>query len=220
MKVFLKNLLDLFFPPRCPFCRRLLKDYEPFVCRCCQNELPWTMGEAQVQHFRHIESCYSPLFYDGDVRSSILRFKFSGLFGYAPAYAALMAHLIQEKGASFDVVSWVPISAMRLKKRTYDQAELLAREIAGLCGAPCEAMLIKTADNPAQSSLHSSEERRKNVSGLYRPSDLQMIKGRQILLVDDVVTTGATLNECARVLKRAGASGISAVTLARSRRDG
>ena len=96
---------------------------------------------------------------------------------------------------------------------------MLAEEISRLTEKPCERLLIKTSDNPAQSSLKSAEDRKKNVKGVYRPTDLASINGKEILLVDDIATTGATLNECARVLKQAGAKEVNAVTVARSRYD-
>lgn len=219
MRKLMNLVLDLLFPPRCPFCSTLLKEYEHDLCRRCRKELPWTRAGATIQRFRHVESCVSPLFYEGSVRESLLRFKFSGLYSYASAYAELMRQTLQESDLSFERITWVPVSEKRLKKRGYDQGKLLAEEISRLTEKPCERLLIKTSDNPAQSSLKSAEDRKKNVKGVYRPTDLASINGKEILLVDDIATTGATLNECARVLKQAGAKEVNAVTVARSRYD-
>ena len=219
MRKLMNLVLDLLFPPRCPFCRVILKDYEQALCRSCRKELPWTRGSAQIQQFRHVESCVSPLYYEGSVRDSLLRYKFAGLFRYASDYAELMKQALEENTLAFDVITWVPVSEKRMKKRGYDQGKLLAEEISRLTEKPCERLLIKTSDNPAQSSLKSAEDRKKNVKGVYRPTDLASINGKEILLVDDIATTGATLNECARVLKQAGAKEVNAVTVARSRYD-
>ena len=217
MSAFIEKLLDLLFPPRCPFCRALLKDHETLLCGRCRKELPWTSGAAQKQSFRHVESCVSPLFYEGEVRRSLLRYKFGGLSVYAPKYAELMCACIEGNGLSFDLISWAPLGRKRLRKRGYDQAKLLALALSERLGKPCEQLLIKTKDNPPQSGTGSPEKRRANVSGVYRVKEPALVKGRRILLVDDIVTTGATLGECAKELKAAGAEQVCAVTLSRSR---
>ena len=208
-------VLDLLFPPRCPFCRAFLRDYEKDLCHKCAGSLPRVPESADRQDFRYIERCISPLYYTGKVRESLLRYKFGGLRVYAKTYAALMAERLEKRECSFDVITWVPLSAKRLRTRGYDQARLLAREIAKRCGVPHEQLLIKTTDTPAQSGTHSRQERKLNVKGVYRPDTLPMIQGKNILLVDDIVTTGSTLDECARVLKASGAKSVSAVTVAR-----
>lgn len=219
LKEFFGKLLDLLFPPRCPFCRAILKDSETLLCRTCGKELPWTQDASRGQSFRHVEKCFSPLYYEGDVRRSLLRYKFGGLSVYAPKYAALMLPCIEQSGSPFDVITWVPLGRKRLRKRGYDQARLLAEALAKQLEIPCERLLLKCADNPPQSGTGSPEKRRKNVSGVYRVCDPALVKGRRILLVDDIVTTGATLSEASRVLKAAGARGIVAATVARSKTD-
>ncbi len=219
MSAFIDKLLDLMFPPRCPFCRAILKDHETLLCGSCRRTLPWTSGATQKQSFRHVESCVSPLFYDGEVRRSLLRYKFGGLSVYAPKYAELMCGCVEENGLSFDLISWAPLGRKRLRKRGYDQAKLLALALSERLGRPCEQLLIKTKDNPPQSGTGSAEKRRANVAGVYRVTEPSFVKDRRILLVDDIVTTGATLGECAKALKAAGAVSVCAATLSRSRID-
>ena len=219
MKAFFEKLLDLMYPPRCPFCRAILKDHERNLCGRCRGALPWTLGAEREQRFRHLEVCLSPFFYENDVRRSLLRYKFGGVSVYAPKYAALMSECVSKSDAAFDVITWTPLSRKRLKKRGYDQARLLAEALAESLQLPCAQLLLKNFDNPPQSRTRSAEERRKNVSGAYQAADPALIKDRRILLVDDIVTTGATLSECARVLRSAGAKSVSAITLARSRKD-
>ena len=219
MSAFFEKLLDLLFPPRCPFCRAILKDHETLLCGRCRKELPWTCGAAQKQSFRHVESCVSPLYYEGDVRRSLLRYKFGGLSVYAPKYAELMCGCIERNGLSFDLISWTPLGRKRLRKRGYDQAKLLACELSERLEKPCAQLLIKTKDNPPQSGTGSAEKRRANVSGVYRVTEPGLVKDRRILLVDDIVTTGATISECAKELKTAGAKCVCAATLSRSRID-
>ena len=217
MSRFFEKLLDLLFPPRCPFCRTILKDHETLLCGRCRKELPWTCGAAQKQSFRHVASCVSPLYYEGDVRRSLLRYKFGGLSVYAPKYAELMYSCIEENELSFDLITWAPLGRKRLRKRGYDQAKLLALALSERFGKPCAQLLIKSKDNPPQSGTGSAEKRRANVSGVYRVTEPSLVKDRRVLLVDDIVTTGATISECAKVLKTAGAESVCAATLSRSR---
>lgn len=219
VKELCEKLLDLLYPPRCPFCRGILKDRETLLCKACGEKLPWTGDASREQSFRHVEVCISPLYYEGDVRRSLLRYKFGGLSVYAPKYAGLMLPGIERSEKPFDAVTWVPLGRKRLRKRGYDQAQLLAEALAERLEKPCERLLDKCADNPPQSGTGSPEKRRKNVAGVYRVCDPSAVKGRRILLVDDIVTTGATISEAARVLKAAGAQRILAATVARSRTD-
>lgn len=217
MPRFTDKLLDLLFPPKCPFCRAILKEHETLLCLECRKTLPWTNEASRRQSFRHIESCVSPLYYERDVRRSLLRYKFGGLRAYAPKYASLMAECIESCGLDFNLIAWAPLGPKRLRKRGYDQAGLLAQELSAHFQKPCAPLLFKTADNQPQSRAGSAEKRRANVSGVYRVAEAAPVKSQRILLVDDIVTTGATLSECARVLKAAGAKSVCAATLARSR---
>ena len=218
MRALLDYLLDLLYPPRCAFCHNLMPPGVD-VCEHCRRTLPYAGAEGQKQKLTHIAACLSPLYYEGSVRDSLLRFKFEGLSGYAKIYGEFLTKCLDENGISCDSITWVPVSRQRKRRRGYDQAQLLARELAGRKGIPCEALLRKIRNNPAQSGTGSPAARRANVAGVYRAASPERIRGRRILLVDDIVTTGATLSECAAVLKRAGAAEVLAVTVARSRKE-
>lgn len=215
MKV-IDKLLDLLYPPRCAFCRRLLWR-EALACPDCLKSLPYTGAAARYGRIAHISDCVSPLYYEGDVRASLLRYKFHSLTAYSKVYAKIMLKCIDECGISCDIITWVPLSARRLRKRGYDQARLLAEEISSAKGVPCQRLLKKTVNNPAQSGTGSPEKRRANVAGVYAYAGGGGLEGRSVLLIDDIVTTGATLAECARVLKTAGAGPVYAATVARTR---
>ena len=212
MKI-LDGLLELFYPTKCVFCHKLTGGDK--ICKSCRDALPLTPKGAQVQKFPFISACLSPLYYTGNVRESLLRYKFGSLSAYAEVYAPIMAKCIDENEISCDIITWVPLSRKRLRKRGYDQARLLAEELSRISGVGCCRLLQKTRNNPAQSGTGSAEKRRANVSGVYRAADEDKVKGKSILLVDDIVTTGATLSECARVLISAGAREVKAVTVAR-----
>ena len=149
------------------------------------------------------------------MRDAILAFKFKGKLGGLDAFGRLMAQTAAERySGEFDAITWVPVSQKRLKKRGYDQARYLT---ASTCVdwhvAPLET-LRKVSDNPPQSSLDDAAARRANVLDVYEAVSPEQFAGKRLLLVDDICTTGATLGECARVLKAAGAAEVLCLTLA------
>ena len=211
----LSGILELLFPQRCTFCHRLTQGGAK-VCPRCEASLPYTRGAAR-QSFPHIESCCSPLYYVDDVRRSLLRYKFEGLSVYAEVYGDFLAKCIDENKISCDSITWVSLSRKRLRRRGYDQARLLAEEVSRRIGDPCVPMLRKIRNNPAQSGVGDAKKRRENVKGVYEAIPEAEIRGKRVLLVDDIVTSGATLSACAAILRQAGAKEVSALTLARRR---
>ena len=213
-------LLDLIFPPKCVFCKKLLRKGEDGICARCQEHLPWCVGPEAEQTMEFVSLCASPLWYQDEVRESFHRYKFKGSRGYAKAYGRLMAQCVQDHLADrYDLITWVPLSEQRRKSRGYDQAMLLAEAAALELGDVAAETLTKVRDTGAQSGLGKDDSaRRANVLGAYRPTDPELIAGQRVLLMDDVVTTGSTLSECARTLRTAGAADVVCVTLARARK--
>ncbi len=213
------GILDLLFPQKCTFCRRLLRSGESGMCGDCARDLPYTGSKAK-RSGDFFRVCVSPLFYEGNVREAILRFKFRDATTYASLFGKLIADCIRENlSDSYDLISWVPLSAKRLKKRGYDQAMLLAMAAALELDDVAVETLVKHTDVPEQSGMGSPEKRRANISGSYRASDPELIAGKRVLLIDDIVTTGSTLSECARTLLGAGAKEVVCATLARTEEE-
>lgn len=213
---FFSGLLDLLFPPKCVFCGKVLKTGEISVCARCLKSLPFTKGGEAVLDGEFFDACVAPLFYRDTVRKSIHRFKFGGATGHADYYGAIMADCIREHyDGKYDLITWVPLSQQRARTRGYDQAMLLALAVALALDDVAVETLRKTRDARAQSELGGKEVRRANISGAYEAADEELIAGKRILLIDDVVTTGATLSECARVLLLAGAESVMCAALAR-----
>lgn len=210
--------LDILFPPRCVFCRRFLRSGERMqICPECRTSLPYTKngGEKTGEFFT---VCVAPLYYEDDVRESLLRFKFKDATGYAEEYGKLLADCIRDNLAGrYDLISWVPLSKKRLKERGYDQAMLLALAAALELDDVAVSTLEKPLEAEKQSQMGSPEKRRANISGAYRVADPELVQGRRILLIDDIVTTGATLSECAKTLLEAGAAEVLCAAVARTR---
>lgn len=214
MKI-LDLIAHLLYPWKCVFCESVLNDTD--ICRECEEKLPYTVGDSAMQKFPFIDKCVSPLYYKDKVRASVHRYKFGGCSAYSRRYAALMSDCVENNldCRSIDVISWIPLSKKRLRQRGYDQARLLAEEIAAKTGLPCRQLLQKVKNNSAQSLTRDAKQRHENVAGVYALDDGADVSGLRILLVDDVVTTGATMSEAARILRKAGAKSVFGVTLAR-----
>ncbi len=205
---------DLLYPTRCIFCRNFLPPGRPGVCPVCEAALPW-IPEGGHRRGNFFSECVSVLRYEDDVKSAIHRYKFNGVQAYAPVFGEMLASCIYENLESgYDILSWVPLDPVRRHGRGYDQAELITREAGRrLCREPVP-VLKKRWGRKAQSKTGDPASRKANIAGAYRASDPALIAGKRILLIDDIVTTGATLSECAKTLLLAGAEDVCCATLA------
>lgn len=208
-------ILNLIYPPKCVFCGTVIDKGD--LCLDCEKTLPYTKGDSICQKFPFIDKCISPLYYKDYVRRAVLRFKFAGCSCYSRRLGAIMSECAENNldCGSIDMVSCIPLSRKRLHDRGYNQAELLAKEISKDVGVRYLPTLKKIKNNTAQSTINDRKQRAANVVGVYRVIDPDQVKDKHILLVDDVVTTGATVSECARMLKKAGAKAVFCATLAR-----
>ena len=205
--------LDLLYPTKCIVCRKRLAPGIPSICPICRETLPFA-SEMHTQG-DHFSDCVSAVRYEGRIREAILRFKFGDAQIYHLAFGELVAERIYEDlYGEFDVLSWVPLAPDRRKERGYDQVELIARNAAERLRMPLVPLLKKRRGVSAQSLTSSPAERRANIAGAYRVIDPDAVRGKRILLIDDVVTTGATLSECAGTLREAGADKVLCATLA------
>lgn len=211
-----RDILDFLMPRRCPFCGAVAG--KKLLCEHCSETLPFT-GEHAVEETAFAR-CAAPFYYEGPVRQAILNFKFRGKVGALECFGSLMARCAAEHfSGEFDAITWVPVSKKRLKKRGFDQARYLTGSMCVDWHTEPLETLRKVVDNPAQSGIDSPEERRANVLGVYEAVKPERFAGKRLLLIDDIRTTGATLAECVRVLKEAGAADVLCLTLAATERD-
>ena len=183
----------------------------------CAEGLPFCSDDEALQSGDFYSFCVAPLFYEAAVKDSIRRYKFHNMRGYRRTYGSLLAECVDAHTAGqFDLITWVPVSRKRLRKRGYDQAELLARETAPYLDKPLIPTLQKMKDVAAQSSIGGREARKVNIAGAYVVLDPAAVSGKRVLLMDDVLTTGSTLSECARMLLLAGATEVLCATIARA----
>lgn len=161
----------------------------------------------------YFDRAYSVFCYDGAVRNAILHMKFNNLGSYAKVFAKYLIFMAEKVNLSYDVVTFAPMSAKAKRTRRYNQAQLLAKYFCYLQDKDdllAEA-IVKTKEAQPQERLDRTE-RKTNLVGAYAVN--ADVKGKAVLVIDDVKTTGATLNECAKVLKRAGAVAVYALTVA------
>lgn len=211
--ILLQRIAELLYPPKCILCRKVLESNELDFCGECRVNAPEC--PAKRVKFPFVESWIAVWHYEGHVRSSLLRYKFYNKRHYASAYGRLLAMKIaREREEEFDLITWVPISRLRKLRRGYDQVELLAQAVCAELEMEPTCTLRKTHHNPPQSGIVGYAHRRANVLGVYTALEPESLKDKRILLLDDIITTGATVSECARVLLTAGAKEVHCAAVA------
>lgn len=220
--------LELVYPPRCALCgqsgvgiicdvcRRSLPRIEPPICQRCGRSCYWAVDACRACANRKLFFAKARSFgrYEGNLREAIHRLKYHHFKLLGLALADLMAAQIEDAFFEVDVLSYVPLTRIKAVFRGYNQAEILARRLASQKQKPCRRLLKKTRSTKDQNTL-SMRERRRNLHGVFHAIPNVTITNQIVLLVDDVFTTGSTLSACSRVLMKAGAAEVRAVTVAR-----
>lgn len=219
--------LDLLFPRRCVGCGR----YGDLLCRNCAASLsralpprcprcwqPWAAGSVCLscqEEPPSFDGATTPYIYEGTARKALWALKYDGVSALAGPMGHLMAEHWEQAGITVDVVVPVPLHPRRRRQRGYNQSALLAREVARRCGLPlAEESLRRIRMTPPQMRTTDLAQRRHNVAGAFAAGS-QQVKGQRVLLIDDVMTSGATLDACAKALRQGGARSVWGLTFAR-----
>ncbi len=229
-------LADLFFPPKCLFCGKLQPPgTRPMLCYDCLNQTqedgtrcvkcggtPQT-ADGLLHCYtcksvgRHYDAVFSLYPYQGQVRRALLHYKFSGETSAAADFAYLLSDFIVRLGFSRDniqFITYVPADKQRERSRGFHHMKLIADYVKKYTKIPVQHHILeKVRSTPAQSTL-SQRERAKNIIGAFSVRNRALVKGKAILLLDDIFTTGATAIEVSKMLKRAGARYVCVVTIA------
>lgn len=194
-----KKLLNYFYPERCPYCNCVIKQ-EEIACPKCLSKFP---QNGFICYARGGYKCACAFLYDGIFSKAIKRLKFNNKPQYAPLLAQPLTTEITNRFSdiAFDMVTSVPLHKNGIKTRGYNQAELVAKSVAKLLGVPYVKTLVKVKDNAKQHTL-SRNMRASNVKNVYKFTGKTTISGKNVLLCDDIITTGSTLGECARILQK------------------
>lgn len=205
--------INLLFPPKCILCGKVLESHQTDLCKSCRTDTElYPTGKRKLQF---LDSFTAVWYYKGYVRKSLVRYKFYQARHYSHGYGRILAmKLLQEYPDGFDILTWVPVSRFRKLCRGYDQVELLANCVGQELGMTLVPLLKKKRNNRAQSGIRDAEKRRANVLGVYRTIHESEIAGKRILLLDDILTTGATMGECARMLLTQGAAQVHGAAVA------
>jgi ComF family protein len=221
--VFLEPLLDILFPPRClgcreagwPFCVRCASQIgvlEPPGCARCGRPFEWAVDRCADCPPGPIHVARAPFVYEGPVRQALMGLKFGRLRSNASALAGFMAGALGPVEPRGFEITWVPLGRRRKALRGFDQAEALARHVGRHLELRVRRLLRRTTETGPQAK-RTGPARRSALRGAFvevaRPPP-------RLLLIDDVMTSGATAAECARILVRAGASEVILLTAARS----
>lgn len=222
------RLLDLLFPSRCVNCKRLgsalcaqcLTTIQPIstpTCKRCGNPLPHPESDCSDcrAHPRTITLIHSACWHDGAIRRAVHALKYEKRRDVAPALSKFLAARLAESPLEIDLVTGVPLYPTRELERGYNQADLLAIDTAAACGIRYARVMRRTRATQAQVGLDPAA-RRLNVENAFT-ADMKQVAGKNVLLVDDVATTGATLDACAVALFNARASAVYGLTLTRPR---
>lgn len=242
--IYLGRMLDWLYPPRCRYCRESIAQDQNYFCHAClqkirlvSHPLCTTCGRpfldtggddhlcgaclARAPHFHEARAwaCY-PSVEDGShpLREVLQRFKYGRKISLGKPLGRLMARGCGKflSGHRADMIIPVPLHPKRLRWRGFNQAVILGREVARQWKVPIDPFILeRSRETPPQTQL-DEEERRKNMRGAFFVSPAKSVAGKSVLLVDDVYTSGATVNECSRTLLRAGAKEVSVLTLART----
>jgi ComF family protein len=196
--------IRLIAPPHCLTCGRTLKGNSARCAECLER----------VFHFDRAYAC-TP--YEGHMKELLHVYKFGGRKYLANFFIRLMTRFFEEHldRAEYDAVLPVPVDAERSRERGFNQSALVSAALAKRLGLPHEPALLKRSKSASPQSLLPKEERKSNVVGRFSAGDTTTVRGKRVLLIDDILTTGCTASESARVLKEAGARSVTVLACAR-----
>ena len=217
------NFIDIIYPPVCGFCGKISKNR---LCKKCEIRYK-NQSACKIETYKDTSSYFDEhiyLFqYDGEIRDIIIKYKFEEKSYIYESFVKFLEsnEKICNQIAKYDIITPVPISQKRYKERGYNQSDLLAKNIAKSINKMnfenailYKKILEKIKDNKPQSTLNQ-EERANNVIGVYSLKLEENFIGKKILLVDDIFTTGNTVNECSKKKKKSGAESVGIFTIAK-----
>lgn len=218
--------IKFLYPQRCRYCNNVI-DIRRDICHTCENTLKRIEGDICKYCGKSVDICScgkkrhfykyicAPFYYEGAASRAIWNFKFRNMTKLSKPLAEDMKKCFDAhySGYDFDLCTFVPSSKESLKERGYNQAELLAKDFSEIAGLKCEELLVKNFSTEAQHTL-TGAERSGNLAGAIDLKGGVDLEYKRILLIDDIKTTGSTLNECAKILLIGGAAEVFCLTVA------
>lgn len=237
MKIF-KIIKNFFFPPQCIFCDKVLEiNAESCICDACKTAVKWCAEkiccekcgkpivshgkktrcyhciENETQYFNRIVSVFE---YDGLAKESVQRFKGGKIQSYAVTYAECMAERLEQeyKDIKFDLICAVPSSSDKKHEQGFDNVELICKYLSAKTGIPLKKNVLKKIRRTEKQTGLNYQQRAENIKNSIAAEKPDVVCDKTVLLIDDVCTTRATLTECCRALKKAGAKKVFCLTFA------
>jgi ComF family protein len=233
---FRSTLIQFLLPPQCPCCEKFLKEDQQGFCSKCLSEVRWieppfctVCGVPFISREAENHPCGGCLTrrkyftmaralgaYEGSLQEAIHRWKYRGKTYLTPFFAQWMAEGLNRywEPDAFDLLVPVPLHPQRLRERGFNQVLLLVKEISVRTGIPYEKKILQKKRPTTPQVALSGMERERALRGAFHVIGKEGLTGRSVLLIDDVYTTGATVNECSKVLRRGGAKRVDVLTLA------
>ena len=219
------SLINLIYPPRCAVCTELLEmGTEGSLCMKCRENFEKNnlcgiivkhRNDKGIKNTDYLTCGYAVFEYE-DIKKSIEHFKFKGFKNDGIALGEIMYQVAKQNFSNVimeaDLLVPVPVHAKRLKERGFNQTQVLAQRFAELSGMCCSDVIKRVRHTVPQSGLHP-DQRLENIKDAFECRDDSKIRGKKIIIVDDIFTTGATINECARILRANGAGQVDFFTL-------
>ncbi|MGL5354843.1 MAG: ComF family protein [Clostridium sp.] len=205
IKYIINGILDVIFPPE-EVCISCLEDGYVGLCPNCFNK---------IRKSKHNNGIFSYGYYVGPLKDLILAFKYKENYLAGTILGEVLCETIESNNLEFDIVAYVPLSKESMKKRGFNQSEILAKKVSEKYNVPISKALIKIKETKEQKTL-SKEDRKNNIIDAFEVKKNNDINSKNVILIDDVTTTGVTAYECAKVLKQNGARTVDILTVAQS----
>lgn len=210
-------LLELIYPPKCGICGKPNQNY---LCSKCSKQLE-KQAKFEIKKNENRNNYYQEHLYifeyQGTIRKTIINYKFNNK---SYLYKTIVNFVLKNEKffqnlKSYDTIVPVPISKKRRKERGYNQSELIGKEIAKNLSIKYNKKSLLKVKNIIEQSKLNKEEREKNIQGVYKLVNEQTLNNKKILLIDDIYTTGSTVNECCKILRQAQPETIGVLTIAK-----
>ncbi|MBL7996104.1 ComF family protein [bacterium] len=217
---FFTAVVEFIFPPFCMLCGGQLNLNDKLVCRSCLSDLKKVEGIVQdgVIDFDCIDEIRAGAYYDQKLQTLIHHFKYQRALALADAFADILSPIIRENApwCTSDLLIPVPLHKVKFRERSFNQSEEIAKALSCKVDIPCSTdVLLRRANTESQTQMADAQERVKNMANVFVVKNSNTVKGKTVILIDDLITTGSTANACARVLKQHGAQRVYVLTVGR-----
>jgi ComF family protein len=218
-----EKILDIIFPPKCIFCNKILNyGVKSSICENCNLKIPFLNGRDinLIKTNNYFDDIICVCEYSGIIKEALIKYKFFN----RPSFGRTFAKLIYDKikgmtdWEKVDIIIGVPLHRKKEKKRGYNQAHLISKQLGRLLEIKVNKNILVRTKNTDSQSLLNRADRLRNVKDAFLVTDSNLVKDKSILILDDILTTGTTLDECCKALKDAGARKVIAAVIATGRK--